>query len=89
MTPNVRRLVSECTATIQMKKVQGEADPILATVHRIAKSNGKALVEDLREGVEFVRQSIAAVRAASDADPAWTDEDIAGEILIRLKKERK
>jgi hypothetical protein len=40
------------------------------------------------EARRFVQEAIAAVRTAPDADPAWTDEDIAERIVKGIAAKR-
>lgn len=59
-----------------------------AVAGRIAEGNGAALKSDMREAFEWTKAAIVAVRSSPDCK--WTtDEEIAGEIMRRVKMKRR
>ena len=54
-----------------------------------ALQSPEALKAIATEAKQFVKDSIAAVRAAIEADPNWTDEQICQMIMDGLAEKRK
>ena len=88
--PNVRRLLAERTAQIQVeaaKKKYGTAG--VGEIAASMASDGPAgLQSNVRRAFEWVRNALAAVRRSPGAEQWPDDEAVAGEILRRIKERR-
>jgi hypothetical protein len=79
-----RRLIATRSAQLtfeRKEKIDGEHGAFLGVVGRLLDGG---LQIDLREATEWVDKALAVMRTAPDADPAWTDEDIAKMIVEKL-----
>lgn len=89
--PNVKALLAERWSQLVVKRSThegGEFGKMIGVILRMSQNNGQAIVGDMHEAHEWVKNAITRIRIAS---PEWrdkTDEEIAGE-LMRLVKERK
>jgi len=91
MGPNVKALLSERWAQLMTDRAGhagGEFGKVAAVAARMAENNGANLKSDMREAFEWVKAAIAAVRSAPDC-MFTTDEEIAGEIVRRIKEKRR
>lgn len=89
--PNVKALLSERWSQLMVDRAGhagGEFGKVSAVAARIAEGNGAKFKSDMREAFEWTKAAIAAVRSAPDC-PWKTDEDIAGEIVRRVKLKRE
>lgn len=81
MGPNVKRLICHKASLIMIPPGGG----IVAGVSAIV---GGKLPVAMKQAAEWVAEAIKVVRTAPDADPNWTDEDIAGKILAGVDERR-
>lgn len=90
MGPNVKALLGERWAQLMTDRAGhagGEFGKVAAVAARIAEGDGARLKSDMREAWEWAKAAITAVRSAPDC--GWTtDEEIAGEIMRRIKEKR-
>ncbi len=88
--PNVKALLTERWAQLMTDRAGhagGEFGKVSAIAARIAEGQGQNLKSDMREAFEWVKQVMTMVRSAPD-NPWKTDEEIAGEIMRRIKAKR-
>ena len=85
--PNVRRLIAERAAAITVNRAtknRAGSDMFCAVLAQIATPG--ALKQDYYDACVWVKAALAAARRAPGAEQWPTDEDMAGEVLRRLKK---
>lgn len=78
--PNVRRLIASKMSLIMIPP--GTGSGLATAVRTMLKPGG--IGDAAKEATEWVRQAIAAVKAAPDNPYGDDDEAIAGEILRRM-----
>lgn len=82
--PNVRRLIAHKMSLIMVPP--GAKDGFAAAVGSMLRPGG--IGDAAKEATEWVRQAIAAVKAAPDNPHGDDDEAIAGEILRQVWKKQ-
>lgn len=88
--PNVKALLAERWSQLTTERAGhagGEFGKVAAVAARIAEGGGSSLKADMRDAFEWVKAAIATVRSAPNC-PWTTDEEIAGEIVKRIKAKR-
>lgn len=76
-------LVAEFAARLMIQRCPGGVGAVAAGI-----VDGR-LLECAKAAEQMATEALAAVRSAPDADPAWTDDDIARLVLDRIAARRE
>jgi len=85
----IRELVILRASQISVERADQEAAPS-SSPHRLAAAvcgriANRSIQDDVREAMTWVKEAIAIVRSSRDADPGWTDEQIARMLLEKFR----